>query len=99
MAAELGNAGSQSNLGDYFAKGGGVAQDYAEAVRFYKMAADQGLATAQLNLGQLYMLGGGVAQDFAEATRWCERAAAEGEDERAKALLAKIRELEAAGHP
>ena len=34
--------------------GEGVPQDYAEAVRWYRLAADQGYASAQYNLGVMY---------------------------------------------
>jgi hypothetical protein len=61
-----------------YAKGQGVAQDYAEAVRWYLMAADQGDAPAQNNLGFMYANGQGVLQDFAEAVRWYRLAADQG---------------------
>ena len=35
-------------------EGQGVPQDYAEAVKWYRMAADQGNADAQSNLGFMY---------------------------------------------
>ena len=38
-------------------EGLGVVQDYAEAVRWYKMAAVQGDARAQNNLGLMYNMG------------------------------------------
>jgi hypothetical protein len=47
----------------------GIAQDYAEAARFYGLAAAQGHADAQHNLGNMFFLGRGVAQDYAEAVR------------------------------
>ena len=49
---------------------GGVAQDYAEAARLYRLAAAQGDATAQNNLGTMFENGVGIAQDRAEAIRW-----------------------------
>jgi hypothetical protein len=57
---------------------GGVAQDYAEAVRLYSLAAAQGYAAAQNNLGVMFDSGQGVAQDRAEAIRWFRLAAAQG---------------------
>jgi len=50
-------------------KGDGVSQDYAEAVRWYRLAVDQGNAGAQNNLGVMYKNGEGVLQDYAEAVR------------------------------
>jgi TPR repeat protein len=46
-----------------YAKGRGVARDYGEAVRWYRMAAEQGDAGAQNNHGIMYALGEGVPQD------------------------------------
>jgi TPR repeat protein len=57
---------------------GGVAQDYAEAVRLYRLAAEQGYATAQVNLGCVFDIGQGVAQDTAEAIRWYRLAIEQG---------------------
>ncbi len=53
----------------------GVAQDYAEAVRWYQLAAAQGHAVAQFNLGVMFERGVGVAQDNAEAFKWFKLAA------------------------
>ena len=36
----------------YVRKGQGVPQDYAEAVKWYRLAAEQGNADAQYNLGR-----------------------------------------------
>ncbi len=43
-----------------YENGRGVAQDYAEAARWYRKAAEQGDAGAQHNLGLLYAKGVGV---------------------------------------
>ena len=56
----------------------GVAQDYAEAARLYRLAAAQGNAGAQSNLGYIFENGNGVAKDRAEAIRWYRLAAAQG---------------------
>ena len=61
-----------------YATGEGVPQDFAEAVRWYRLAAEQGYASAQNNLGLAYATGEGVPQDFAEAVRWFRRAAEQG---------------------
>ena len=44
--AEQGNARAQFNLGLMYANGRGVPQDYAQAVKWYRLAADQGIADA-----------------------------------------------------
>jgi len=47
--------------------GRGVAQDYVEAVKWFRKAAEQNEADAQFNLGICYFIGRGVAKDEAEA--------------------------------
>ena len=50
--------------------GQGVPQDYAVAVKWYRLAAEQGKASAQSNLGVMYYNGEGVPQDYAVAVKW-----------------------------
>ena len=45
--AEAGNAKSQNYLGNMYAKGLGVKQDYSEALKWYQKAAEQGPAARQ----------------------------------------------------
>ena len=52
------------------------AQDYSEAVRWYRLAADHGNAAAQYNLGISYARGTGVPQDNVLAHMWFNLAAA-----------------------
>ena len=61
--------------------GEGVPQDYAEAVKWYRLAAEQGDANAQYNLGLMYDNGQGVPQDYAEAVKWYRLAAEQGDAE------------------
>ena len=51
--ADQGIPQAQFNMGVCYSTGKGVAQDYKEAVRWYRKAADQGYADAQFNLGLL----------------------------------------------
>ena len=53
-------------------------QDYAEAMRWYRVAADQGNPQAQVQIGNLYTDGQGVAQDYGEAMGWFQKAAVQG---------------------
>ena len=55
------------------------AQDYAEAVRWYRKAGGQGEAVAQILLGSIYEDGQGVAQDYVQAHMWYNLAAAQGQ--------------------
>jgi hypothetical protein len=45
-------------------------QNYAEAMRSYRVAADKGHNGAQIAIGNLYAEGRGVQQDYAAALRW-----------------------------
>ena len=90
--AEQGHAWAQNelgfmynnNLGVMYRFGDGVAQDYVEAVRLFRLAAEQGIARSQTNLGNMYYLGQGVAQDDAEAVRLFRLAAKQDEQEEAQ---------------
>lgn len=69
MAAQ-GHATAQFNLGVMHDFGRGVAQDYGEAVKWYRLAAAQGHPAAQFNLAGMYLDGLGVAQDHVRAYMW-----------------------------
>ena len=76
--AAQGSAWAQSQLGQLYANGRGMAQDYATAWGWYEKAATQGHAGAQSQLGQLYADGRGVPQDYKKARQWWEQAALQG---------------------
>jgi TPR repeat protein len=59
-----------------FTEGRGVALNYAEAIKWYRLAAKQGDASAQFNLGSMYAMGLGVYQDYVTAFMWTNIAAA-----------------------
>ncbi len=68
--AEKGDAESQFDLGRALYRGDyGVAEDYAEAVKWYRKAAEQNKAKAQFNLGLCYAKGEGVAKDYVEGQK------------------------------
>lgn len=79
--AEVGDAQAEYNLGLMYDTGRGVPQDYAEAVRWYRLAAEQGHIEAQHQLGRMYHQGRGVPQDFPEAVAWYRQAAEQGDVE------------------
>ena len=60
--------------------GRGVAQDDAEAVKWYRLAAAQGDADAQTNLGVMYSNGQGVLPNYIQAHKWSNLAAAQGSE-------------------
>jgi TPR repeat protein len=76
--AEKGYAWAQYELGVMYANGRIVPQNYAEAVRWYRLAADQGDRWAQTNLGAMYDQGEGVTQNYVEAVRLYRLAADQG---------------------
>ena len=76
--AEQGHAEAQFNIGLMYDKGQGMAQDYAEAAKWYRRAAEQGHAFAQAKLGSMYYDGRGVPQNYVEAHLWFNLAAARG---------------------
>ena len=77
--AEQGDGWAQYILGLMYDNGDGVAEDDAEAVRWYRLAAEQDHALAQNALGNMYDNGDGVAEDDAEAVRWYRLAAEQGD--------------------
>jgi TPR repeat protein len=77
--AAQGYSWAQAALGFMYSQGHGVPQDYAAALKWYRLAATHGNATAQYNLGVLYFKGQGVAPDYAEALKWYRLAAAQGD--------------------
>ena len=67
--AKKGLAQAQYNLGVMHANGKGVAKNYSEAIRWWKLAANQGNDKAQYNLGLMYEKGKGVKQNLKTAKR------------------------------
>jgi len=76
--AEAGSAEAANNIGHMYEEGLGVAQNYGEAMDWYRKAALQELAQAQHNVGLLYYNGYGVAANPREAMRWFRLAANQG---------------------
>ena len=70
LAAEQGDARVQYELGNIYAKGEGVPQDYQEAAKWYREAGEQGHGSAQYELGSIYAKGEGVPQDYIKAYAW-----------------------------
>ena len=68
----------QARIGLLYRIGQGVAQDYDEAERLWRLAAEQGFADAQSGLGFMYFNGEGVPENDAEAVKWWRKAAEQG---------------------
>lgn len=77
-SAEQNCAEAQTELGECYYHGKGVALDYEEAVKWFAKAAEQGNEWAQYNLGECYYLGHGVSIDHEEAAKWFREAAERG---------------------
>ena len=75
------NPQAQSILGSCYFKGEGVAEDQAEAVKWFRKAAEKGHPESQGMLGLCYFKGEGVAVNYAEAVKWFRKAAEKGRPE------------------
>jgi hypothetical protein len=64
--AEAGNAEAQFKLGNMYAQGKVVTNDFAEAAKWFRKAGDQGHAEALYSLGVIHANGFSVPADFAE---------------------------------
>jgi len=73
--ANQGNAEAQNGLGELYAKGKGMPQDYVQARTWYEKAAAQGHPHAQNNLAELYFAGLGGSPDYVRAYMWVTLAA------------------------
>jgi TPR repeat protein len=85
-AAQQGLACAQANLGMFYLRGVGCAQNFAEAERWCRYAALQRDPGGALGLGIIYEHGLGVTADLAEAARWYRISADQGNDAAATAL-------------
>ena len=80
LAAEHGqHRNAQYNLGCKYAKGQGVNQSDALALKWWTVSAEGGHAQAQFNLGMYYANGSGVTQSFVQAREWWTKAAEQGD--------------------
>ena len=82
--AERGDPQAQNGLGAMYYNGKGVAKDFKEAVKWYRLAAAQGNISAQVNLGSMYYEGEGVPEDLIRAHIWLNIAATQGNPNAAK---------------
>lgn len=75
LAAENNDAEAQFELAEAYRTGDGIAENPAEALRWYRAAAELGHADAQNNLGAMYLAGTGTAKDAVAAAYWYRKAA------------------------
>jgi TPR repeat protein len=74
--AEHGDPAAAARLGWLFSTGRGVAQNYAEAAKWFYRAATHGNADAQFALGMAYNKGQGVPRDYVLSYLWLDLSAA-----------------------
>ena len=75
-----------------YREGHGVPQDYAEAVKWFRLSAGQGYSDAQGALGEMWP-GHGVAQDYVQAHVWFDLAYASGDLDSVKNRDAVARQM------
>ena len=78
QAAADGDARAQFEVAAIYTEGRVVAQDLAEAAKWYERAAAHDFVPAQYRLGNLYEAGTGVEKDLDVARLWYQRAADAG---------------------
>ena len=94
--AEQGDAKAQFALGTMYRDGQGVAQDYAEALRWWRKAAELGVVDAQFALANMYAGGLGIAQDNILAHMWYDIAMAQTGDAWLRGIAGSNRDVLAA---
>jgi TPR repeat protein len=91
--AEQGDPAAEAGIGFLLHKGLGVAQDDAEAAKWFVKAAEQGQAEAQLLLGTLFFFGEGVPQSYVTAFAWCDIAETSGQSDASECRDAALEHL------
>jgi len=69
---------SMNQLGIRYARGRGVAKNYAIAMKWFRRSALEGYAPAMANLGTLYQMGEGRRRNYRSAYAWLRAALALG---------------------
>jgi len=105
MAADQGNPAAQFNIAGLYYRGEGVAQNYPEAFRWYRLVTQQAdrwstypvpavvrmVARAEAMVGTMYSAGQGVDADPVQARTWITKASALGDPLAQKWLAAHPR--------
>lgn len=86
LQGEQGDLWAQFTLGEMHRIGDGVAQDLAEAARWYRMAAEGHYRDADFLLGLMHLKGEGVSEDHGEAFKRFYSASTGGHREAARCL-------------
>ena len=96
IAADMGVATSQSEIGSMYYSGDGVTENHALAAKYYEMAAshvtdtsektDKALLPTVFNIGNMYKEGDGVSQNYGKAILYFQLAADKGNQDAQLAL-------------
>jgi localization factor PodJL len=97
-AAKGGDPKALFEIGSRYAEGRRLAQNNAEAAKWYEISAGLGFAPAQYRIGNFYEKGIGVSRDIAKAKTWY-LAAAEQDNASAMHNLAVLYAMGADGAP
>jgi hypothetical protein len=87
--ASGGDPAAEIALGEIYAAGLDVPQDWKQAAEWYRKAAEQGSAAGEIHLADLYRDGRGVTRDKTQAAEWYRKAAEQG-DAAAQGTLAML---------
>jgi len=90
--ADRGDADAQARVAAFYCSGVGVAKNFAECIRYYRLAADSGNTRAQVSLAARYLMGNGTPSNHVEAARLAKLAAIKG-DSMGEVVLAMCYEL------
>ena len=70
--AEQGHAEAQRKIGEAYAEGKGVVQDFTEASKWFLLSAKQGHPASQASIGMMYAGGHGVEQNKTLGYMWLD---------------------------
>jgi len=78
--ANSGDLAAQVSVGDFYAEGKKVPQDYKQAADWYMKAAEKGDIAAEMHLAALYRDGSkNFPRDMVQAAEWYRKAADQGD--------------------
>ena len=76
--AQAGDPDAQNKVGEIYANGKAVAQNYAEALKWFRKAGKRGNDEAWKNIGWTYAFGQGVPKNYPKAFYWFRKSAEHG---------------------
>ena len=95
--AKAGDVTDQYNLGLAYGKGEGVAANFTESFKWFKIAAENGHSDSMYFVGGFYLSGTGIERNPLESEKWMLKAAQRGNKDAQQALVLFYRD--GAGEP